>query len=247
MKIKPFILPLIAVALWQNAPGASYLIDDFNINTSADYTTYKLLDQGAGTSNVSLVIGGGTASNTSIDTTGAEQAVHLYNTTISLAVGESLIGLSPSITGSGNDLGIAIAASPTGTLGNGSAGDARASNSALFISFRASQQLNCRGYDNGGEVAQAQVLGLGFTPTSLFITHSATNEFEFGYFDGATRTVVSTRTVNDDSAYTRVGFYSDLRSNGAGFNGFDSLNVIPEPSAALLGGLALLGLLRRRR
>jgi hypothetical protein len=38
-----------------------------------------------------------------------------------------------------------------------------------------------------------------------------------------------------------------LYGNGAQFTGAGTLTVIPEPTAALLGGVALLGLLRRRR
>lgn len=243
--MKKHLLPLLLAGFTlQSANAASYLIDDFNSDTSANYTTFKLLDQNAGTTNVSLVISGGTASNTSSGTTGAEQSLHLNTTTISLAVGESLVGITPTVSGSGNDFGIVIAATPSSSLGNPVAGDVRNGTNFLFISFRSPTQLNSRGFA-GSEVSQAQAFGVD--ADSLYIERTGTNTFDFGYFTGLTKTSMVARTVADGSVFNRVGFYSDLRADGAGYNGFDSLNVIPEPSAALLGGLGLIGLLRRRR
>jgi hypothetical protein len=245
--MKKHLLPLLLAGFTlQSANAASYLIDNFDTDTSANYTTYKLLDQGAGTTNVSLVISGGTASNTSSGTTGAEQSLHLNNTTISLAVGESLVGFTPTVSGSGNDFGIVIATTPSSSLGNPVAGDVRSGMNFLFISFRSPTQLNSRGYAGGTiEVAQAQAFSVD--PDSLYIERTDTNTFDFGYFTGLTKTSMVVRNVADGSVFNRVGFYSDLRADGVGYNGFDSLNVIPEPSAALLGGLGLLDLLRRRR
>lgn len=243
--MKRHLLPLLLAGFTiQSANAASYLIDNFNSDTSANYTTFKLLDQNAGTTNVSLVISGGTASNTSSGTTGAEQSLHLNTTTISLAVGESLVGFTPSVSGSGNDFGIVIAATPSSSLANLAAGDLRSGTNFLFISFRSPTQLNSRGFA-GTEVSQSQAFSVD--ADSLYIERTGTNTFDFGYFTGLTKTSMVERTVADGSVFNRVGFYSDLRADGVGYNGFDSLNVIPEPSAALLGGLGLIGLLRRRR
>lgn len=243
--MKRHLLPLLlAASTFQSVNAASYLIDNFDTNTSVNYITYKLLDQNAGTTNVSLVVSGGTASNTSSGSTGAEQSLHLNTTTISLAVGESLVGFTPTVSGSGNDFGIVIAATPASSLGNPAAGDVRSGTNFLFVSFRSPTQLNSRGFA-GTEVSQAQAFGVD--ADSLYIERTDTNTFSFGYFTGLTKISMVERTVADGSVFNRVGFYSDLRADGVGFNGFDSLNVIPEPSTALLGGLGMIGLLRRRR
>jgi MYXO-CTERM domain-containing protein len=58
----------------------------------------------------------------------------------------------------------------------------------------------------------------------------------------------------DDSAFTTGGRnwlinYNDTTSglNGGSYSNFVTVTAVPEPAAALIGGLGLLALLRRRR
>lgn len=89
----------------------------------------------------------------------------------------------------------------------------------------------------------------------------ATIEFDFSNGFGAGATVGTTTTITKTGMTTNVvtdsftltsanTFYMDFSVNEAGTSTrMDNLVIttVPEPSAALLGGLGLLGLLRRRR
>jgi hypothetical protein len=70
---------------------------------------------------------------------------------------------------------------------------------------------------------------------------------ELGYYTGTTRTLVRTITPTNLGIYSNVGFYSDMRADGATLAGLDNLRIIPEPASMLLAGMSLVGLLAIRR
>jgi hypothetical protein len=69
---------------------------------------------------------------------------------------------------------------------------------------------------------------------------------QYAYGDGAQFAVVTADFVAGATSYSFIPYQA---GNGTGtqINGLQVLEVIPEPSTALLGGLGLLALLRRRR
>ena len=228
--------------------GPIGLIDDFGDTDLSDYTFYKVLDQGAGTTNIGFSSPSGTLQASSSGTTGAEQVLLFRNDGYSLGVGEELQIDGPSIESgaSTEDLGLAVGETPT-SLGDPQAGDNRNQADFLFISYRTPTQLNSRGFNNGAEVGQDQEFGV--TATRLFIARTATDVFELGWYDGATRNIAVSRTgVNADMG-SNVGFYSDLRADGAMIGSLDNLRIVPEPSAVLLAMVALAGVAgwQRRR
>lgn len=82
-------------------------------------------------------------------------------------------------------------------------------------------------FDSIGLVAQGDT---NFYENSFAVRKNTSNAPEVSLADGSNFTITS---------------YSDAAIQGA--TGFGSFAPVPEPSTALLGGIALLGLLRRRR
>jgi hypothetical protein len=223
--------------------GPVGIIDDFNTPGLSEYTFYKRLDQGAGTTNISFSDAAGSFSGTSTGTTGAEQVLFLRNDGATLGLNEELQVDGPATrVGTANDLGLAIAETPTSLVG---AGDNRATADFLFISFRNNTQLNSRGFNGGAEVGQVQ--NFGVNATKLFIARTGNASVELGWYDGITRNVSRSLTVADINIFNNVGFYADLRNDGGGFTGLDNLQIIPEPASCVLVALGMVAALVRRR
>ena len=211
------------------------LIDDFSDTSLSEYTFTKVLDQGTAT-NTSFSSPSGVLQSTSTGADGAEQVLFLRNDGISLAAGDELQVDAAITSAAGFDLGIAVGATPS----------AGVRSNFLFVSFRGATQLNSRGFIGTAEVSQAQAFGV--SPEQLFIARPDADTFELGYYDNGTRTVMATRDVGANlSIGDNVGFYSDLRADGSGYNGLDNLRTaaIPEPGSLSL--LALAGLVAGRR
>lgn len=234
----------LLVSLASSASDAG-VIDDFNTPGLGEYNLYKILDQNAGTSDISFSDAAGNLSATSVGTSGAEQ-VMLLRSDFSLNVGQELQVDGP-ITDSGTgteDLGLAVGQTPT-SLGNPAAGSTRNLADYAFISFRNPTQLNTRGFVNNAEIGQVQSFGV--TADKLFIARLANNDMQLGYYTGDTRTVVRTITPTNLGIYDNVGFYSDLRADAATLAGLDNLQIIPEPASLLLLGISACGLIVSRR
>jgi hypothetical protein len=222
------------------------LIDDFNTPGLSEYNLYKILDQNVGTTNIAFNDLAGNLAGVSAGTTGAEQVLFFRNDGVTLSVGQELQVDGP-ITDSGTgteDLGLAVGELPT-SLGNPAAGSTRNLADYAFISFRNVTQLNSRGFNNGAEIPQVQ--NFGVTADTLFIARLANNDMELGYYTGNVRTVTRTITPSDPAIYNNVGFYADLRADGATLAGLDNLRLVPEPSSFMLMGMSMIGLLARRR
>lgn len=92
-----------------------------------------------------------------------------------------------------------------------------------------------------------------FQPDSLYIKKTA-NGFELGYIEGgiASSAFDLTTIANPKIAGitgAAVGVYADGRQHSTTPYSYklQNLTVVPEPHATLLGGLGMLGFLRRRR
>jgi hypothetical protein len=237
------LLASLALGSTAAVAGPIGMIDDFNTPGLAEYSLFKRLDQGAGTTNISFSDAGGTFSGTSTGTTGAEQVLFLRNDGVSLGIFEELQIDGPATrVGTANDLGLAIAVTPTSLVG---AGDNRATADFLFISYRNNNQLNSRGFNGGVEVGQVQ--NFGVNATKLFIARTGATTVDLGWYDGLTRNISRSVTVANASIFDNVGFYADLRNDAGGFTGLDNLQIIPEPAsiAMMLGSLGLLAMRRR--
>lgn len=111
----------------------------------------------------------------------------------------------------------------------------------------------------GGQPNYRYQDGSGFQNTSLgYGDEGMTVEFKLtsstGYqlkltrLDNATQTINGSLITNGDQAISQIRLFNGGVGSGDAKNAyFNSISVIPEPSAALLGGLGALALLRRRR
>lgn len=215
---------------------AAVLIDDFSGNLSA-YTATRILNNGNHnpTNTYSWGTTGGSLAITTTAYVGIEQFA-LTRTDRPLTIGEELqVDYDATNLGS-QDIGLYIG-SATPTV------DVRSNYLNVYV--RNNSEIYSRGFNGTTEVSLAAG-GLQANIDQLFIAKTGANNYELGYYVGTTRNVLISRTGVTGVDGSVIGFYADVRAAGTRGN-LDNLTVIPEPSAALLGGLGALGLLRRRR
>ena len=219
--------------------GPIGLVDDFSGNLAA-YTATRILDANGGASNAQawqITAGALELSTTTFD--GIEQHA-LTRTDFSLGIGEQLrVDFNPGYTGT-QDIGLYVGAGhPTP--------DVRANYVNVYV--RNNGQIFSRGFNGATEFALAG----GATPANidtLFIGRLSTDTFELGYFDGAIKNVLTTRTIGSGNAAgvgSAIGLYADVRATGIVGN-LDNLRIVPEPASCLLAlaGLIGVGLWRKR-
>jgi fibronectin-binding autotransporter adhesin len=212
--------------------------------------TYSLEKSGSGT----WIVNGGNLNSTPINVTDGTLLVNGALSNSSAVVnGGTLGGSGGSISGAVtiNTTGVLSPGASIGTLGTGEL--SFTTGSAFLYELNTSTPGGDRLDANGdlsfdGTVTLNLVdLGSGspLTPGSKFTLISY-----FGTWDGDTFSGYA-----DDSTFTLLGNewlinYDDLSAgsiNGGAFTNAVTLTAIPEPATALLGGLGLLALLRRRR
>ncbi|QJE98526.1 PEP-CTERM sorting domain-containing protein [Luteolibacter luteus] len=256
-------LTCLAMAPLLIGSASAVVIDNFNDESLSEYTLTRVLDNNTA-SNISFSATGGTLSTTvSGGVSNVPEQVLFLRDDHSLEVGQTLL-IDTTITSNlataniVNDFGIAIGTTETPAgLTTGTSGDVRASSSYLYISVRPNQDSIRAGYaNNAAPVTSFTAATTENLVAQLFITRTAANSFEVGYYTTSDTKV--TLDLNGASAGneftftsalmgTSVGFYADVRHDQTvGF--MDNLAIVPEPSsAALLGAFGLLGIMRRRR
>ena len=230
-----YVAALAAAALAVGLTAQAQLIDDFSGSLSP-YTSTVILDaNGGGANTAAWQITGGTLELNTTTFDGIEQYAMIYGG-LSLAVGQEL-QVSLTHSGASQDLGLYVGGTTpvTGT---------RQDYIAMYA--RGDGNLYSRGFDGTTEFGLA---GAGIqTYDTLFIARTDVNTYEAGYYDGAARNIVTTRTPTTPNTGDVVGFYADVRAVGV-LGNLDNLTIVPEPSTLALlglGGLACVFRLRRR-
>lgn len=195
-------------------------------NILGDYTSTVILDANGGAMNTSAwsILGGG-VNHLSLTTTvydGIEQYA-LIQSGLSLSVG-SEIKVTFSVSGN-QDLGLYVGGTTpvTGTRQD-----------YVAVYARGTGAVYSRGFDGTSEYPLAG--GAIVAYDSLFIARTAANTYELGYYIGASRSIVTTRTPTTPNDGDVVGFYADVR--GAGDLGFAA---VPEPHQYALTLVGLMG------
>lgn len=231
--------------------ASAVVIDTFSDGSLSEYTSTRVLDNSVATANVSFSSSTGSLVSTYDAGTAAAEQVLLMRNDFSLAVGQTLtIDTAFATTGTQMDFGLAIAGAASITSASAGDTDTRDLNNFLAIYVRPSQDaIRVTSSNNGVVTTSAGVLATAETLVAqLFISRVTATQFTVGYID--------TSAVSHDSLTlnftatdlgSTLGFYSDMRTASTSLGSLDNLSIVPEPSAALLGGLGLFALLRRRR
>jgi hypothetical protein len=235
-----------AIALAAGGSAKAALIDDFSGDLSA-YTNTTILDNnGGGPNTASWQITGGklefntTALNPTTGTVADQNA--LIRNGLTLGVGQEVhadFTLGPAVN---RDIGLYVG-NTTPTAG------VRSNFVNVYVRLLAGGEYGAiysRGFDGNTEYP---LVAAGAVPLSkLFIKRTAANTYEAGFYNGATRTVMTTRTPVNANAGGAVGFYSDARTVGV-ISSLDNFTIVPEPASLGIAVMGLLGLaaVRRRR
>ncbi|HRS72070.1 MAG TPA: PEP-CTERM sorting domain-containing protein [Anaerohalosphaeraceae bacterium] len=225
----------ILLLLGMIGAAQAVLIDDFSGDLSA-YTSTVILDaNGGGANTAAWQISGGTLQLNTTVYDGIEQYAMIYSG-LTLGIGQELqADVVIGATGS-QDIGLYVGGT-TPTTG------VRRDYIAMYR--RSSGQLFSRGFDGTTEYTLAGNWTNNIPITALFIARIAENTYEAGWYDGATRNVLVTRTPAYANDADVIGFYADVR--GVGIVGsLDNLRIVPEPATLTLLGLGT-GLLARKR
>jgi hypothetical protein len=231
-------LSLIATACLLGVVAQAQLIDDYSGNLAA-YTATRILNNGnhSPANTYAWQIDNGALRLNTTAYVGIEQFA-LTRLDAPLAVGYELTASYTHLNLGSQDLGLYVGAgTPTA--------DVRADYVNVYV--RNNGQIFTRGFNGASELGLAG----GSTPaniSSLFVARPTLNTYELGYYDGATRNLLTTRTMSNTAIGNAIGFYADVRSVGIrGVVDNLTLTAIPEPTTAALFGLGSLGLLFRLR
>ena len=179
------------------------VLDDFSSNTLANYTSTVILDNepwnGANSASWQVEDGGLVYSTTWYRS--IEQSALISDDT-SLEVGEEIL-LEVDHTGASQDIGLYV---------GGTTPSDNVRQDYIAVYARGNGQVLSRGFDGTNEYS----LVSGGTPTfdTLFIARTGSNTYEVGYYNGDSRTVLTTRTPTTANSGDVVGFYTDVRSSG---------------------------------
>lgn len=252
-----FIAAAFGVFSAVTASAATVVVDDFSGGLSSQYTLTRVLDNGIAEANISFSTSTGAlrsayATGTSLNQ--AEQVV-LLRDDYSLAVGQMLTVDVSMLTGNTNayDFGIIVANTKTPTPATVGNTDTRKTMQFAVSMIRPSDNSVRSFYYDGslpsslGSNDAVKTVDEGDV-SKLWIKRNTASSISMGYTDDLGVEITS-RTVTSfgSGVGTAIGFYADLRTNGATLGTLDNLTIVPEPSSAALAGLAALGMVFRRR
>lgn len=251
-----FFAAAFGIASAVTASAATVVVDDFSGALSSQYVQTRVLDNGIAEANISFSTSGGALRSSYATSTTLNQAeqVVLLRDDYSLAVGEMLtVDVSMAGVSSQYDFGIVVANTETPTAATVGNTDTRKTMQFAVSMIRPSDNSVRSFYYDGSLPTSlgsndAVLTADENTVAKLWIKRNTSSSISMGYTNNLGADFTS-RTVTSfgSGVGTAIGFYTDLRTNGATFGTFDNLTIVPEPSSAALAGLAALGLMFRRR
>jgi autotransporter-associated beta strand protein len=178
------------------------LIDDFSGSLAA-YTATRILDNNGGATNTCAWLNpDGSLKLTTTIYDGIEQWT-LTRADFTLGVGQEIRADYHHDETDAQDIGLYAGA---GTPTTGVRQD------FVNIYVRNDGNIYSRGFNGTTELTLAGPVSV--IPEKLFIARTAINTFQLGYYNGAARVVVATRTMSSSAIGNVIGFYADVRSIG---------------------------------
>lgn len=238
MKKHTWTIGALILGLSASAQAALF-VDDFSSDPLGNITTTVILDTdtGGGSNTAALQWTPGSISLNTTAYQSIEQSAHIYNG-VSLGVGEEVIVSIDDKSGN-QDFGVYV---------GGSAPLFNVRQNYVNVYARDGGQVLADRFTDAAGAVFTDFQDFGVDYRGLFIARTDTSDYELGYYvgDEMTRVVAGSLLGATDIDGSFVGFYTDVRGSGV-LGAPTQLEVIPEPSIALLGLVGLAGLARRRR
>lgn len=240
-----------AVGAATSIAGPIGIVDDFNVAGLGQYTQTAVLDNGVAESNVSFSDATGALVASYAGTINQPEQVLLLRDDATLGAGEKLVvDVSMAALSSQMDFGIAVSATKTPTAASVADTDTRDTFNWASVSVRPSQNaIRVNSSINGVVTTGSGVLSTDEALVSrLFIERLSSTSFKVGYVS-TSEVVTDALTINftTGDVGNAIGFYADLRAAGGTLGTLDNLRIVPEPAAAVLGMLGLVGLVSLRK
>lgn len=248
-------ISLIFAACSMAVATQAQTVDDFSGSLSA-YTLTPVLYSGGtvpATTTITFSDPSGALQATAANYSNIEQALFLRSD-FTLGINQRL-RVDANWSPGNQDFGLCVASTATPPAASTNPlGNTRTSLSYGFIGLRSTtDHVVSSGFDGATGLSTVQVQPGGATITSsLFITRTSANAFDFGYNQGAGDVVLRSFTfANSANVGNAIGFYVDMRAAGT-VGTMDNLRIeaVPEPgtlSFLVLGGLGSLLVIRRRK